>query len=174
MKNLEKIKFIITGGTIDSKWVPSKDTVIVKETSGIESYINQFINPDFNISFETVSMKDSREITDDTRARILEVIETSDADKFIITHGTYTMPDTGLYLQKHLKDKAKDSKIVITGSFFPLDGFSPNDASFNLGYAIAAVQNIEKGVYIAMHAQIFKPEDVLKDKEQAHFKRKET
>jgi len=165
---MKNIKFIITGGTIDSEWIPAKDTVIVKESSGIPAYIRKLINPEYKISFETVAMKDSREITDVVRNRILEVIESCPEECIVITHGTYTMAETGVYLKKHI-NKSSNKKIILTGSFLPLDGFSPNDASFNLGFALGAVQYAEPGIYVAMHSQLFNPENVTKDTDNAHF-----
>ena len=48
-------------------------------------------------------MKDSRTITDEDRSAMINVIQESTATKFIITHGTYTMPDTARYLKTHLR-----------------------------------------------------------------------
>jgi L-asparaginase len=46
--------------------------------------------------------------------------------------------------------------IVLTGSMQPAR-FRVTDAEFNLGAAIAAVQTLPPGVYIAMNGRIFDP-----------------
>ena len=85
----------------------------------------------------------------------------------IITHGTYTMPDTARYLKANLK--RKDQKIVITGSMVPLKGFDFTDAPFNLGYAIATVQIIDNEVYLCMNGTTFIPEEVSKNLSEGRF-----
>ncbi|MFI3242604.1 MAG: asparaginase domain-containing protein [Alphaproteobacteria bacterium] len=169
---MQSVKIIITGGTIDSEWCPSKDTAIVKETSSIQDYINKYIQPNCTFSYEVVAMKDSRDITQKIQNKIVSVIENSTEEHIIITHGTYTMSDTAKYLQNNLSKNALNKKIVLTGSFYPLEGFAPNDASFNLGFAIGVANFISSGVYVAMHSEVFEPENVKKDIERAHFNKK--
>lgn len=168
-----KIQFVITGGTIDSSWFPAKDTTIVNSESGIEKYINKFISPKIEISYKTISMKDSRDINDDIRCEILNFIKNSYDKNFIITHGTYTMVETGMFLKKHEKELS-DKVIVLVGSFWPLEGFSLNDAGFNLGYAVGVLNNLNSGIYVAMHATLFNIENVEKDILNANFVNKDS
>lgn len=77
-------------------------------------------------------MKDSRQLGENDRKEILKAIEESPSNKIIITHGTYTMPDTARYLKANLK--RNDQTIILTGSMIPIKGFSPSDGTFNLGY----------------------------------------
>jgi len=51
----------------------------------------------------------------------------------------------------------------------PLVGFSPTDAGFNLGYAVAQARTLPVGVFVAMHAQIFKPDEVAKQMAEGKF-----
>ncbi|MBI5733640.1 MAG: hypothetical protein HY973_01710 [Candidatus Kerfeldbacteria bacterium] len=44
----------------------------------------------------------------------------------------------------------------------PLVGFSPSDAPFNLGYAVAKVLELPPGVYVCMNGKVFEPEEVMK------------
>lgn len=87
--------------------------------------------------------------------------------KVIITHGTYTMPDSAKFLKANLK--RKDQTIIFTGSMIPLLGFAPSDAPFNLGYAIARVQELKAGIYVAMNGKIFMPEEVVKLLSEGRF-----
>ncbi len=166
---MQDVRFIITGGTIDSIWSPSNDTVVVKEESSIPSYIDTYIKPNCKISYSVVAMKDSRDITKEIQSSIVDIIEKSSEECFVITHGTYTMADTAKYIQEHLSAESSNKKIILTGAFYPLDGFAPNDAGFNLGFAIAASQFVSSGVYVAMNAEIFDASNVTKDIKNAHF-----
>lgn len=112
-------------------------------------------------------MKDSRQLTEGNRKEILKTVEESPHQKIIITHGTYTMPDTARYLKANLK--RDDQTIIITGSLIPIKGFAPSDGTFNLGYALAQVQTLKLGVYVCMNGRVFTPEEVLKIIQEGRF-----
>jgi len=97
-------------------------------------------------------MKDSRDITRADRALILRTVDNSSCNKVIITHGTYTIGQTLDYLQKNLK--RNDQTIMLTGSMLPISGFAPSDGPFNLGYAIAKIEQLPAGIYVCMNANI--------------------
>lgn len=46
-----------------------------------------------------------------------------------------------------------------------------SDAHFNLGYAMAAAQLLPAGVWVAINGEVFKWNDVQKNKEQGRFER---
>ncbi len=168
MAKEEKILIVLTGGTIDSKFEPTRDTIVPSEQSIIAPYLmklklyNEFL-------FEKVCMKDSRELTLEDRKKMIGAIRKSGCTKVIITHGTYTMVDTAQYMADNFK---KSKTIVLTGSMIPLEGFSNSDASFNLGYAIASIQHLPKGIYICMNGKVFKPENVDKNRLEGRFEEK--
>jgi L-asparaginase/Glu-tRNA(Gln) amidotransferase subunit D len=76
--------------------------------------------------------------------------------RVIITHGTDTWWRRA-YLQG-LPDKV----IVLTGALQP-GRFSDSDAPFNLGMALAAVQLLAPGVYIAANGHLFDARRVRKN-----------
>jgi len=82
---------------------------------------------------------------------VAAVMETP-GDRFLITHGTDTMLKTAELLQSRVVGKV----MVLTGSMQPAR-FRSTDATFNLGAAVAAVQTLAAGVYIAMNGRIFDP-----------------
>jgi len=170
METIKQIQLVITGGTIDSDWAPAKDTAVPLVKSGIKDYIQKFIKPNFAISEHIVCMRDSRNIDDDIRQQILKVLKDSSDENILITHGTYTMAETGRFLKsKFESDSTLQSKrIILVGSFWPLV-FSPSDAPFNIGFAVGSFQSIKPGVYIAMNAQLFDPCNVTKHLENAEF-----
>lgn len=159
MAKKETIHFIITGGTIDSYYNGAKDTVDVLEHSSIPKYIRNLKLYE-DTEFTEVCMKDSRALTKNDIQKVLDTIEKSSHKKFIVTHGTYTMPDTANFLKANLK--RTDHIIVFTGSMIPLMGFAPSDASFNLGYSISQIQNLSNGIYVCMNGKTFSPEEVMK------------
>ena len=154
-----KIHLLITGGTIDSFYNGIKDTVECLEHSVIPDYLKSIKMP-FEIETTEICMKDSRQITNKDRESLLEKISNSKAENILITHGTYTLPDTARYLEANME--RKDRKIILTGSMIPLPGFSPSDAGFNLGFAIASFQNIQSGVYVAMNGRLLKANEAIK------------
>ena len=130
MAKKNTIHFIITGGTIDSYYEGTKDTAVPNEKSIIPRFVNS-LKLYNNTEFTEICMKDSREIVKKDLKNILKVVETSPYKNIIITHGTYTIPDTGRFLEANLK--RKDQVIIITGSMIPLAGFSPSDGPFCIG-----------------------------------------
>jgi L-asparaginase len=153
------IHFIITGGTIDSFYSGIKDTVIPLPHSGLPAFIKGLKLYE-DIVFTEICMKDSRALKKNDMLRVARAIQESPHKKIIITHGTYTMPDTARIVKANLK--RNDQTIVFTGSMIPLMGFSPSDAPFNLGYAIAQVQQLTSGIYVAMNGKVFSPDEVAK------------
>jgi len=164
----QKIHVIITGGTIDSEWDAAADTAITREESIIPTYFGK-LKLDIDFTYSTVIMKDSRKITPDDIKAISEAVESSSNDKILITHGTYTMPDTARYIQAQPGGGLSQKSIVLTGAMVPLEGYSLSDAPFNLGFSIATLLTMKPGILLCMHGHLFKPDEVLKNLASAHF-----
>ena len=151
-----KIKFFSAGGTIDKIYFDKLSTYEVGEPK-LESILNQ-ANVHFSYELESLLQKDSLDITPAERALIRERIS-RDANRFIVmTHGTDTMIETAKAL-----DGIPDKVIVLTGAMQPAN-FITSDAEFNIGFAVAAVQSLPDGVYIAMNGRIFHPERTRKNR----------
>ena len=169
--NTKKITFIATGGTIDSVFDAPSERKKIKEHSGIPDYIRNVIVPHCEFDAAEPVMIDSLDMKDEHRQKILEAVEKVESKNIIITHGTDTMIDTALYLEKNLKDLSKT--IIMVGSMIPLDGFYNSDAPFNLGYAMAQVQMNKGGIHLCMNAQCFTPSEVVKNREIGRFEFKD-
>lgn len=166
MKNQdEKIHFILTGGTIDSS-TKGQERDVLLERSTVPEYLKS-LKLYQQLNFTTLCWKDSRDLKDKDREEILQAIEQSDSKKFIITHGTFTVAETGKFLKTNLQDQNKT--IVLTSSFTPLIGFENSDAPFNLGFALAKAEELQPGVYICMNGRVFAPEEAAKDTSQGRF-----
>ena len=165
-KKIANTEIIVTGGTIDSYYEITKDTVVPNEESVVPRYLND-LNLHETVKTTVVAMKDSRDLTKTDRNKVVKAIESSKARNLIVTHGTYTMPDTARYLSHHLKNKSK--VIILTGSMKPLKGFDLTDASFNLGFAMGVTPHLEPGIYVCMNGRVFAPEEVVKSMYEGRF-----
>ncbi len=166
MEPNKALHFIMTGGTIDSFYDITKDTAVTHEHSVIPRFIKSLQLYE-ECDFTEVCMKDSRALTEEDRKNILAAVVASPAKRIIITHGTYTLPDTARFLNFNLKDHGKI--IIFVCSMIPLEGFTPTDAGFNLGYAIAKSQEISEGIYVCMNGRIFDPSEVIKNVSEGRF-----
>ncbi|HPF78796.1 MAG TPA: asparaginase domain-containing protein [Alphaproteobacteria bacterium] len=170
-ENKRKITFIATGGTIDSVFHAPSERKVIKQESGIPTYISDVINPHFEAEYKKVIMIDSLDMVDDHRALIVEEINKTQNDRIIITHGTDTMIETARYIEKNIPNVQKT--IVLVGSMIPLDGFYQSDAPFNLGFAIAKAQDNPHGIYVCMNGECFLAKDVIKNREIGRFEFKQ-
>lgn len=166
MQNNEAVLIVITGGTIDSYYDGTKDTVVPSSSSIIPEVVNSF-KLDIPISYAEVCMKDSRSLADGDIDEIIATIESADQEHIVVTHGTYTMPDTARILKANLQ--RKDQTIILTGSMIPIKGFSPSDGTFNLGFSLAKVGDLDPGIYVCMNGNIFSPEEVVKKISEGRF-----
>ena len=84
--------------------------------------------------------------------------------RIVITHGTDTMAETAAVLGRGLRGKT----VVLTGAMVPYT-FGSSDGLFNLGTAMAFVQTLGEGVYVAMNGRCFPWDSVRKDKGKGIF-----
>ncbi len=156
------IKVLITGGTIDKQYNELNGELIFTQSS-VEDMLAQG-GAKLDISVETVMLKDSLDMDDNDRQKILTSCLACEESQIVITHGTDTMVETSQVLAAGIKDKT----IVLLGAMVPYQ-FKNSDALFNLGCAMAAVQTLVNGVYITMNGKIFNYDEVIKNKELGEF-----
>lgn len=155
------IDIFTTGGTIDKVYFDALSEYQIGAT-GLPNMLAE--NNVFVPHRVTQLMrKDSLELTGADRATIHDAVAASDADKILVTHGTDTMVDTA----RVLSDIAGKT-IVLTGAMQPAS-LRNSDAEFNVGFALAAVQTLPPGVYIAMNGEVFDPAKVHKDRSAHRF-----
>lgn len=158
------VELLLTGGTIDKHYNESNG-----ELDFVESHILDILELGRNhavIEPQKLMFKDSLEMDDTDRQIILTACQQSTQDKILITHGTDTMVETAHVLAT---DKIQKT-IVLTGAMVPYV-FKHSDAVFNLGFALAAVQTLAHGVYIAMNGQVFEWNKVRKNKSLGVFEK---
>lgn len=155
------LEILTTGGTIDKVYFDKKSNYEVGDPF-VEELLHKM---NVNISFMVKSLMriDSLDMTDIHREEILNYIKNSNANNFLITHGTDSIVETAIYLKK-----ISDKTIVLTGSLKPAI-FIDNDAIFNVGSALTSAQILKKGVYIVINGQVFNPDNVRKNLEKNIF-----
>jgi len=164
---MQRIYVIAAGGTIEK--VYSEQTGAVQNLdSKIDRYFRLLRLPDADIQVTHLMNKDSLEMTDADRARVLAAVreKLQEPAPVVITHGTDTMVETGLLLEKNLPDLR--FPVVLTGAMTPL-GFESSDGLQNLTESLFAARALAPGVYVVMHNQAFPIGQVRKDRELARF-----
>ena len=162
-----KVNVITTGGTIEK--VYSEQTSTVENLyNQIDRYLGRLRLPDCEVRVVPLMNKDSLEMTDADRSAILGLVKqmVSERSAVVITHGTDTMVQTGLYLQQALPELKVP--IVLTGAMTPL-GFEGSDGLQNLTESLFAVRILGPGIYVVMHNQAFPIDRVRKDRETSRF-----
>ncbi len=144
-----KISFVQAGGTMDKIYPRGAMHHGYNFEIGDPAFarILQKVNPRFTWESFSMIKKDSLDITEEDRKQLVQEIEAMKDDKIVVTHGTDTIHLTARKLSLSSKT------IVLTGSMLP-EKFYESDAMFNLGMAVAAVQTLGAGVYIALHGEV--------------------
>jgi len=157
------IRIFITGGTFDKEYDEIAGRLFFKD-----SHVPEMLKlgrSKLPVDSRTLMMIDSLEMSDDDRATILKNCSSCKEDHIVISHGTDTMSDTA----RVLGEAGLAKTIVLTGAMVPYK-FGNSDGLFNLGNALAFVQTLPHGVYIAMNGRYFSWKNVEKDKRTGEFK----
>lgn len=156
-----KLRFITTGGTIDKVYFDAKSQFEIGESLVAEVLRESHVVFEFVV--QSVLRKDSLDMTEQDRALVRDAVEKSPERMVVVTHGTDTMVETAKAL------RGIPGKVVaLTGSLSPAR-FKSSDAIFNVAVAVAAVQTLPEGVYIAMNGRVFDPDRVRKNREANRF-----
>ena len=171
---------LTTGGTMErvSGFVlanPEMKKLYSEETgsvANVDSKIDRYLRllrlPDCAVNIVPLMNKDSLEMTDQDRVLILGMVRAvlKENAPIVITHGTDTMVETGLYLQRALGEL--QMPIVLTGAMTPL-GFEGSDGLQNLTESLLAVQLLRAGVYVVFHNRVYPVDRVRKDRSLGRF-----
>ena len=132
----------------------------------IDRYLKQLRLPDADIQAISVMNIDSLEMTHADREEVLEVVRQRLDAPIVITHGTDTMVETGLFLQQRLENLPVP--IIFTGAMTPL-GFERSDGLQNLTESLLAARLLPPGIWLVIHNQVFPIDRVRKDRENSRF-----
>ena len=156
------IKIFVTGGTFDKDYDEKNGKLYFKKT-----HMNEILKlgrSKVDVSIETLMMLDSLDMKGSDRRLIVEKCTKSEENHIVITHGTDTMTDTA----RALGLKKLNKTIVITGAMIPYK-FGTSDGLFNIASALAYVQTLTRGVYVAMNGRVFTYDKVIKNKDTGIF-----
>ena len=90
------IKIFTTGGSLD-KGSSTAESAFVVQAPRVQEILRES-NVTFEYEIEPLFRKDSLEITEADRERILAAVREDPCERILITHGTDTMVETGLRL----------------------------------------------------------------------------
>jgi L-asparaginase len=155
------IRIFTTGGTFDKVYFDALSEFRIGEPMA-EALLEE-ANVTFSYEIESLLRKDSLEIDADDRQSIRDAVERSAESKILITHGTDSMVDTARSLLG-----IGGRTVVLFGAMQPAR-MRYSDATFNLGFACAAVQTLPAGIYIAMNGQILDPAKASKNRARGRF-----
>jgi len=159
---MEPIRILVTGGTFDKEYNELTGELYFREThAGDMLTLGRCL---LEVEIETLMMIDSLQMTDADRLHILDRCSAVPEKRLVITHGTDTMEQTAAVLGPALPEKT----IVLTGAMVPYT-FGSSDGLFNLGTAMAFVQTLAPGVYVAMNGRCFPWDGVRKNKKAGIF-----
>ncbi len=158
------IQIFVTGGTFDKEYNFVTGKLYFKDSNLPEMLDRGRCTLDVNI--RTLMMVDSLEITGLDRENIANNCRGVGTDQIIVTHGTDTMQQTAAYLAGA---GIVGKTIVLTGAMIPYAFGSSSDGFFNLGSALAFVQTLPPGVYVAMNGRFFSWDAVRKNRDTGYF-----
>lgn len=158
------IQVFVTGGTFDKEYNFITGELYFKDTHLNTMFVRG--RSSLEIDVKTLMMVDSLEMTEEDRNIIVYQCKKSPAKKILITHGTDRMTATARAIAEA---EIEGKTIVLTGAMVPYAFGNSSDGFFNLGAALAFVQVLPPGVYIAMNGKYFPWNNVRKNYDTGFF-----
>jgi glutamin-(asparagin-)ase len=167
-QSLPNIVVVGTGGTIAGQGQSATNT---SSYSAARVKVDELVKaiPELgkiaNIRSEQVAQIGSKSMTDaimlKTAKRVNELLQQSDVDGVVVTHGTDTLEETSYLLNLTIKS---DKPVVFAGAMRPSTALSA-DGPLNIYNAVVlagAKEAIGKGVLVSMDDNIFTARDIIK------------
>jgi len=94
------IHIVKMGGTIEFK-DPAYEKIndLMRLDVTIENYLKNLVNPHFSYDVEIICEKDSRDINQKDLENLKSVVMSTKQENILITHGTFTMKNTGKFIE---------------------------------------------------------------------------
>lgn len=163
------VAILTTGGTIEKTYNEIEGS-LGNERSVLSELLGALRLPQLRTKHVPVLSKDSLDLTDDDRWRIVAAVRAAlpECDAVLVVHGTDTLAVTGEWLCRELP--VLDKPVVLTGAMRPYE-FRDSDALQNVTEALLTCRLAAPGVYVAMHNQVIRFPGVVKNRKQATFER---
>ena len=165
-----RIAILTTGGTID-KTYDETDGSLQNIGSVLDQILRSLRLPGLGVEHTPVMSKDSLDLTDQDRRRILDAVRAAlpNHDAVLVVHGTDTLAETGELLYASLGPLSQP--VVLTGAFRPWE-FRDTDALQNVTEALFAARLLPGGVYAVLHGHALPFPGVYKDRRHGTFRRR--
>ena len=171
---MRRITLITTGGTIE-KTYDEQSGELANRRSIVRRMLSELRLEDTEVSVLELMSKDSLDMTDQDRARVVQMVKAIGAEGeggemtgIVVLHGTDRLAMTGDCLLAEIPDPC--IPIVLTGAMRPFE-MKQSDALQNLTEAIFATGILPPGVYCVAHGRALKFPGVRKDTERGTFVR---
>lgn len=170
---MRQVILITTGGTIEKTYDEQSGT-LDNRRSIVRRMLRRLRLEDTAVSTIELLSKDSLDMTDDDRARVLETVAAQAGRKppagIVILHGTDTLAQTGQLLYTGLQHLT--APVILTGAMRPYE-MTRSDALQNLTEALLAASILPAGVYCVGHGRALAFPGVHKDRVRGTFVRGE-
>ncbi|MDP9121834.1 MAG: asparaginase [Acidobacteriota bacterium] len=171
---MRKITLVTTGGTIEKTYDEQRGELLNRR-SIVRRMLSELRLEDIEIDVFELMSKDSLEMTEADRGRVVEAVLATgaaeaagngEAGGIVVLHGTDTLAATGERLYEQIREPRVP--IVLTGAMRPFE-MKRSDALQNLTEAIFAAGVLPPGVYCVAHGRVLAFPGVQKDPERGTF-----
>lgn len=170
---MDRVCLITTGGTIEKTYDERTGDLENRRTI-VHRMLGELRLEDTEVRVHELMSKDSLDLTEDDRRRIVEAVRLAGAEEgsvegkggIVVLHGTDTLAKTGEQLTRQLEEPRVP--IVLTGAWRPFE-MKRSDALQNLTEAIFAAGVLPPGVYCVTHGRALPFPGVRKDPERGTF-----
>lgn len=168
---MRRLTLITTGGTIE-KTYDELSGELANRRSIVRRMLSELRLEECEVNVMEVMSKDSLEMNDADRDRIVQVVrimgavEECDTSGLVILHGTDRLALTGERLLAEIPSPR--IPIVLTGAMRPFE-MKSSDALQNLTEALFAAGVLPPGVYCVAHGRALQFPGVRKDPERGTF-----
>ena len=170
--SVRHITLITTGGTIEKTYDETSGE-LANRRSLVRRMLSELRLESTDVNIFELMSKDSLEMTDADRLRIVEAVRLAGASQphagsggVVILHGTDTLAKTGEKIYAEIPEPGVP--IILTGAMRPFE-MKSSDALQNLTEAIFATGVLEPGVYCVAHGRALAFPGVRKDTERGTF-----
>ncbi len=161
---MNELTILNTGGTFNKRYDPVRGELFVPEDNEAIERVTASMRHNLTFTIDGLIYKDSLDMNEADRLKLCEAIDRADTFAVVVVHGTDTMHLSAEAAAKRMRNR----RVIFTGAMIPFS-IDPVEATANLALAIAAAQQGEPGVFIAMHGLILPYDRIVKNRELGRF-----
>jgi L-asparaginase len=168
---MRHVTLITTGGTIEKTYDEQTGDLSNRRTI-VQRMLEELRLEDTRVSVMELMSKDSLDMTEADRRRIVEAVRLAGAESaedcsgVVVLHGTDTLCETGNRLAAELV--APRVPVVLTGAMRPFE-MKQSDALQNLTEAVFASGVLPPGVFVVAHGRALRFPGPRKDRQRGTF-----